>query len=65
MPNPDYNDMNGRKQGPVKAKPNRAGAATGMPEKTSGFPGVPGKTQSKNRSGGVYKCKVYADSEGL
>ena len=36
-----------------------------MPMKTSGWPGVPGKTQPRDRSGGVKKPPVHVKQEGL
>jgi hypothetical protein len=43
-----------------------AGSAPAGKDKPA-FPSahVPGKTQSKDRSGGTPKCKVYPKSEGL
>lgn len=43
----------------------RSGEAPSMKDKPA-FPSahVPGKTQ-KDRSGGVYKCRIYPKSEGL
>jgi hypothetical protein len=35
------------------------------PEKTAAWPGVPGKTQSKDRSNGVRKLKIHPKSEGI
>ena len=36
-----------------------------MPEKTANWPGLPGKTQSKDRSGGVKKVKTTPKSVGV
>ena len=49
-----------------KANTRRPGASASVNEKP-GFPSakLPGKTQSKNRSGGVHGCKTYADKKGL
>lgn len=66
MPNNYYGSVS-----PLKLKKVAGGSVSGkgsvpsMKEKPA-FPsaGAPGKTQ-KNRSGGVYKCKVYPKSEGL
>lgn len=65
MPNPEYNDMNSRKQGGVKAKGNRAGAGASFHEKDAGFPGVPGNTQPKGFFKGGNKCRIHPKSEGL
>jgi hypothetical protein len=34
-------------------------------EKTAAWPGVPGKTQPRNRSGGTKKIKQAVKSEGI
>jgi hypothetical protein len=34
-------------------------------EKTAAWPGLPGKTQPRDRSGGTKKCKQAAKKEGL
>lgn len=49
-------------QGPRPMKP---GKAPSMKEKPGFSTGVPGKKQPRDRSGGVKRTKVYADSEGL
>lgn len=36
-----------------------------MPEKCPNYPGLPGKSQPRNRSSGTPKAKVYPKSEGL
>ena len=44
----------------------KAGSTMTMPEKAAfASAKLPGKAQSKNRSGGTPKCKVYPKSEGL
>ncbi|KPK67112.1 hypothetical protein AMJ82_11205 [candidate division TA06 bacterium SM23_40] len=53
--------------------PKRKGAPTGKPEgripkiveKTAAWPGVPGKTQPRDRSAGVKKVKQSMRSEGI
>lgn len=72
MPNPLYNNMHGaNKKGPGghsnKAPGSKANEA--MPEKTAAWPGLPGKAQSKDRSGGTQKSgplgPFRVKSEGL
>ena len=66
MPNPDFSEnFNDRKQGIVAKKKPRENSKTAMPEKKVNWPGVPGKTQGKNRSGGVKKAKIHPSAEGL
>jgi len=36
-----------------------------MPERTARWPGLPGKTQPRDRGGGVKKCKCHPSSEGI
>lgn len=36
-----------------------------MPMRTANWPGVPGKKQPRDRSGGVSKCECYPKSEGI
>jgi len=66
MPNKNFNNMHGanfsKKQG---APTGVRGGSAAMPEKTAGWPGVPGKTQPKDRSGGTKKVKHYPVSEGI
>jgi len=40
-------------------------APTKFVEKVPAFPGVPGKTQPRDRSGGTKKVKGYPRSEGI
>ena len=61
---------NSSKAKPVMAKGGgqsnpRGGSSMSIKEKPGFSTGVPGKTQSKDRSGGVKKLKTHADSEGL
>jgi len=63
MPNKFNNKITG---GTGAATGQRAsGKSTAMPMKTASWPGVPGKTQPKDRSGGVKKANVHVKSEGL
>lgn len=64
----DFNDdFNKTRQGKVTKAPAKTKAATPgkINEKEVGWGGLPGKAQSKSRSGGVEKAKVYPSSEGL
>ena len=62
MPNPRTNPI-----------PKRKGAPTGyrgpdrntVNENTANWPGVPGKTQSNDRSAGVERIKQHPKSEGI
>jgi hypothetical protein len=53
--------------------PNKAGAPTGQEggkippfkESTAAWPGAPGKTQPRDRSGGTKKVKQSIKSEGI
>lgn len=56
MPNPIYNNQHGANRSQGEGASNKArGSSPGgsMPMKTANWPGVPGKTQSGNRSAGV------------
>ena len=65
MPNPDYAEAGMlEKRGGKKAAKSKSGGRGTFTEKSSGFPGVPGKTHPM-KNHGVYRCKVYPDSEGL
>ena len=70
MANPRFSDVSPAK-GTVKglAKPPGqmapAPKATLPAESTANWGGLPGKTQSKDRSGGVKKVRVHAKSEGI
>jgi hypothetical protein len=44
-------------------KPGEAPAP--MPERTAGWPGLPGKTQPTDRSQGIKRVKGHAKSEGI
>ncbi len=67
MANMHYSDNvpSGRagKQGMVKQGKAKTGGT--VTEKTAAWPGLPGKSQSRDRSAGVKKLKVNAKSEGL
>lgn len=72
MPNPIYNNQHGsnRTQGAgadTKARGSKPSGA--MPMKTANWPGVPGKTQSGDRSAGVkktgHKGDFYVKKQGL
>ena len=43
----------------------KPGKPMAMNEKPGFSTGVPGKKQPRDRSGGVKRTKIYADSEGL
>lgn len=56
MPNPIYNNQHGanRKQGDGASNGAKGSKPSGgTPMKTANWPGLPGKTQSGNRSAGV------------
>ena len=72
MPNPIYNNMHGANRKRSEGHSNKASGAKAnesMPEKTAAWPGVPGKTQSKDRSGSTPKQgplgKFHVKQEGL
>ena len=68
MPNPHYNSMHGSNRKVAEGGSNKASGSSpkaSMPEKTANWPGLPGKAQSKDRSGGVKKLKVHPKSEGI
>ena len=48
---------------PTKSGPSMANAP--FNERTANWPDVPGKTQSRDRSGGVKKAKIHASAKGL
>ena len=68
MPNPDYSGLaNDRK---CRAKPppstgKRKSGGDGFPVKPAFNTGSPGEKQPGDRSGGVKRCKVYPNSDGL
>lgn len=69
MPNPDFSEIKKGMGGRAKSPPSPGtgkGKMAGMNEKPA-FPGMgaPGKTQGKDRSGGVKKARVYPYSDGL
>ncbi len=49
MPNAHYKDQSA----PASSQPSAGSRVSVSPIKDSGFPGVPGQTQPKNRSNGV------------
>ena len=66
MPNPEFSEnFNDRKQSAVTNSTPRENSKSAMPEKTANWPTVPGKTQGKDRSGGVKKVKIHPASQGL
>ena len=71
MPNPDAGNLKTDLSGRAKSPPTpaggmgREGSKGSMTEKTANFGGLPGKIQSKDRSGGIKKLKTYPQSEGL
>ena len=54
-----------RKAGGGNAAAEGRPARAPMPMKTANFGGLPGKTQPKDRSGGVKPVKGYPQREGL
>lgn len=62
-------DANFKGAGGASNEPSGSEPSTSMPEKAVGYPGVPGKTQPGNRSGGApttgYAGPFYIDKEGL
>ena len=62
MPNPRHSKAASSQGKPDKP---RKAPAENMPMKTANWPGLPGPSQSKDRSGGVKKLKVHPKSEGL
>ena len=66
MANKYYNNMHGDNFPGGKGAPTgQRGSKSGMPENTANWGDVPGKTQSKDRSGGVKKCKCHPVSKGI
>lgn len=66
MPNPDFNDdFNQRRSSAKPPATSTPGPQGSVNEKNVNWPGVPGQTQSKSRSGGVKKARIYPTSEGL
>jgi len=62
MPNKRFNNMQTDKKGPVTGK---KGSAAPMPMGSPNWPGLPGKSQSKDRSNGVTKLKGSVKQIGL
>lgn len=66
MPNKFFNNMHGINYSSSKGPPTgQRGGETAMPDKVANWPGVPGKMQSKDRSGGVKKCKCHPVKQGI
>lgn len=70
MAAPEFSEYKKDRKGRAVSPP--ATGNRGKREGTDPFPmkpgfktGLPGKKQSRDRSGGVYRCSVYPDSEGL
>jgi len=63
MPNKFHNNMH--KTTGMGKKDKREDSHTAMTEKSIAWPGLPGKTQPKDRSGGVKRCKCHTSSIGL
>lgn len=69
MPNPRFSDLKPTPKDPAKGTP--PPGTVGKPpkvtitEKTAAWAGVPGKTQPRDRSGGVKKVKQSMRSEGV
>jgi len=62
MPNPRY------AKGPSQKPPGNSGASglgANLVEKSPNWPGVPGKTQPRDRSAGVRKVKQSPKSVGI
>jgi hypothetical protein len=55
-----FGNPGGKKPGHQGSVPNMS-----MPEKTASFGGLPGKTQSSDRSTGVRRLKTRAQTNGL
>lgn len=67
MSNPIFNNQTHPGYSPGKSpKPTKgSGGAPAFKEKPGFNTGVPGKTQSGNRSGGVKKCPTHPKSIGI
>lgn len=68
MPNHYFSEVNklrGGKGGGVKPKRGVAPAASLPSDKTASWPGLPGKTQPKDRSGGVKRVRQHPKSDGI
>lgn len=68
MPNPDFaEDKKGMGGRAMKPRPTGVRGGKSDMKMKPAFPsmGAAGKTQPKNRSGGVKKAKVYPHSDGL
>jgi hypothetical protein len=72
MPNKRWNSMHGANDKSGGGHSNKAPGSSpkeSMPEKTAAWPGLPGKAQSKDRSGGTAKSgplgPFYVKKDGL
>jgi hypothetical protein len=72
MPNKRWNSMHGANDKSGGGHSNKApgvAASASMPEQTAAWPGLPGKSQSKDRSGGTAKRgplgPFHVKAEGL
>ena len=66
MANDDFNEnFTGLRHNAGSQKKEIKTSTSTMNEKNVNWPGLPGKTQGKNRSGGTPKAKIYPVSEGL
>lgn len=61
MPNKNYENFKGPKP-PANKKPSNPQLKA---DKTANWPGVPGRTQPKDRSAGVKKIRQTLKSEGI
>lgn len=62
----DFNeDFNNRRSSAPPLKTKKPGPKGKLKEKTVAWGGLPGKTQPKDRSGGVKKLKIHPVSIGL
>lgn len=62
MPNPRWRKIT-KRAGPPTGQ--GGGPKPQFDEKTANWPGVPGKTQPRDRSGGTKKVKQSVKSEGI
>ncbi len=71
MPNPDFSEFKSGRKGRARTPPmpgsgmGKPPAGASAPEKTANWGGLPGKSQSKDRSGGVKRLQVHPKTEGL
>ncbi len=64
MPNKNFSTFNRNSGGGNKISRTSEPSVT-INERVANFGGLPGKAQSKNRSGGTTKLKVHPQKEGL